>query len=190
MEVNKEKAKSISKFLSLVLRHRPESIGIALDAEGWTDIDALIAAANKSGRALTRTMLDEIVATNDKRRFAISEDGTRIRANQGHSVSVELGYEPAEPPEILLHGTVAKVLDSIRREGLKKMKRHHVHLHEDLATATAVGARRGKPVLLRVLARQMHKAGHVFHLTENRVWLVDAVSPEFIEFPGETATKP
>lgn len=172
-----------SKFLSLILRHRPDKFGIRLDAAGWVDVDVLLAAAAGQGRDISREFLERIVRTNDKRRFSFSEDGRRIRANQGHSVEVELGYEPAEPPEFLVHGTPTRFVESIRRDGLKKMNRHHVHLHLDEATATAVGRRRGKPVVLRVRAHDMAGRGYEFFVTPNRVWLTDHVPVEFIEFP-------
>lgn len=176
---------STSKFLSLVLRHRPEVIGAKLDPEGWLSIDELISRANAHGKALTLELLHEVVATNDKKRFALSEDGLRIRASQGHSVSsVELNLDQKTPPEILYHGTVAAFLDSIRATGLQKRSRHHVHLSPDEETATKVGSRRGKPIILRVAAETMHLDGHQFYLSANGVWLVDAVPPTYLTFPG------
>ncbi|TWT68826.1 RNA 2'-phosphotransferase [Crateriforma conspicua] len=180
-----DKLVSTSKFLSLVLRHRPEVIGSKLDPEGWLCIDELIAQANAHGKAITLELLHEVVATNDKRRFALSEDGLRIRASQGHSVSgVELNLEETTPPEVLYHGTVAAFLDSIRATGLRKRSRHHVHLSPDEETATKVGSRRGKPIILRVAAETMHRDGHQFCLSANGVWLVDAVPPTYLTFPG------
>ena len=169
-----------SKFLSYVLRHAPEAIGIRLDAGGWVDVDVLLAACAAHGRALSLPELRELVATNSKQRFAFSEDGQRIRANQGHSTSVDLGYEPADPPPVLFHGTVAGALPAIRSQGLVAMQRHHVHLSADEATATIVGIRRGKPVILRIDAHAMQQAGHTFFCTPNRVWLTDAVPSQFI----------
>lgn len=177
-----DKYTPLSKFLSRVLRHEPEAIGIGLDDQGWTGIDALLAQCRVHGKELSRELLDDIVRTSSKQRFAISEDGRRIRANQGHTVEVELGYEPAVPPNELFHGTVAKFLDSIRARGLDRMRRHHVHLSADVPTAAAVGARRGKPVVLRVLSGKMHADGHVFYLSTNGVWLTRAVPPEYLEF--------
>ena len=176
--------KRLSKFLSYVLRHRPASIGLELDDEGWAGIDALLAGAAKAGRPMTRDDLLEVVATNEKKRFAISADGARIRASQGHSVRVDLGYEPVEPPEILYHGTAPQFLDAIRRGGLKRIKRHHVHLSPDRETATAVGQRRGKPVILEVRAGDMARAGHLFYVSDNDVWLTDEVPPTYLTFPG------
>ncbi|MEZ6090303.1 MAG: RNA 2'-phosphotransferase [Pirellulaceae bacterium] len=175
---------STSKFLSLLLRHRPEVIGVTLDGEGWLCIDELITQANAHGKALTLELLHEVVATNDKQRFALSEDGLRIRASQGHSVSgVELNLEQKTPPEILYHGTVAAFLDGIRATGLHKRSRHHVHLSPDEETAIKVGSRRGKPIILRVAAETMHRDGHQFYLSANGVWLVDAVPATYLSFP-------
>ncbi|WP_418961417.1 RNA 2'-phosphotransferase [Streptomyces tritici] len=172
----------VSKYLSKHLRHQPERIGLVLDAQGWTEIDALLSAAAEHGFRITRAELDHVVATNDKKRFAI--EGTRIRASQGHTVEVDLDLPAAEPPAYLYHGTVARFLDAIRAEGLRPMARHHVHLSADRETATRVGARRGRPVVLSVDAGAMHRAGHVFRLSANGVWLTDAVPPEYLRFPG------
>jgi putative RNA 2'-phosphotransferase len=174
---------SLSKFLSLVLRHRPSVVGLSLDAQGWADVDELLARCHAHGRSFDRATLDEMVATNPKQRFAFSDDKRRIRASQGHSVDVELGYEAAIPPARLFHGTVAGVLAAIRAEGLRKMRRHHVHLSADEATARLVGARRGAPVILTVDAAAMHTAKHVFYVSANGVWLTEAVPPEFLVFP-------
>lgn len=173
----------LSKFLSWVLRHRPDAIGITLDDAGWTDIDALLAQARANGRPLTNELLKRIVAESPKQRFALSEDGRRIRASQGHSVEVELGYEPTPPPDVLFHGSVARNIAAIRTDGLRKMSRHHVHLSPDEATARSVGGRRGKPVILRVAAGRMHREGHIFFRSANGVWLTEHVPPEYIEFP-------
>jgi len=174
-----------SKFLSYVLRHEPHAAGIALDVGGWVDVDVLLDACARRGHPLSRADLDEVVATSPKRRFAFSADGRRIRANQGHSTAVDLGYAPAEPPDLLFHGTVARLLPAIRDQGLLRMQRHHVHLSPDEATARAVGSRRGKPVVLRIDARAMRLAGHVFFLTPNGVWLTDAVPSAFISGWGD-----
>ncbi|MDT0463225.1 RNA 2'-phosphotransferase [Streptomyces gibsoniae] len=172
----------VSKYLSKHLRHQPERIGLALDEGGWVEIDTLLAAAASHGFRITRTELDHVVATNDKRRFAI--EGTRIRASQGHSIAVELGLPPATPPAYLYHGTVARHLDAIRAEGLRPMNRHDVHLSPDRETATRVGARRGRPVVLTVDAGAMHRDGHVFHVSANGVWLTQGVPPRYLRFPG------
>jgi len=169
-----------SKFLSFVLRHEPSSIGLVLDASGWAEVGDLLGACQGHGRPLTRAILEEVVATNSKSRFAFSDDKQRIRASQGHSIDVELGYAPAIPPDTLFHGTVDKHLPSIRAEGLKKILRHHVHLSADEATARVVGARHGKPVVLRIAAAKMHAASHVFYQSANGVWLTDAVPPAYL----------
>jgi len=169
-----------SKFLSYVLRHRPDSIGIALDENGWVDVEVLLAAAERHGKRLSRQVLERAVAENDKKRFAFSEDGRRIRASQGHSVSVDLALEPIEPPELLYHGTVERFLESIREKGLVRGSRHHVHLSPDEATARKVGSRRGKPVILVVEAGRMHQAGYQFFRSANGVWLTESVPAEFL----------
>ena len=175
------KDKDISKLLSLVLRHQPEVLGIQLDPNGWTDVDQLLVQLNHKCPGLDFERLETVVHTNDKQRFAFNADLTKIRANQGHSVKVDVELKPELPPEFLYHGTVDKFLDAIRTEGLKKGSRLHVHLSKDLETATKVGSRRGKPVILTVRASQMAEAGHVFFLSENGVWLCDVVPPSFIE---------
>lgn len=172
---------SSSKFLSLVLRHRPDAIGLTLDDAGWADIDELIRLA-QGHRSLNRALIEQVVEANNKQRFAISEDGRRIRANQGHSIGVELGLQPLAPPPRLYHGTATRFVDSIRREGLRKRDRQHVHLSADAATAITVGARHGKPVVLIVDAAEMAAAGHAFFRSENGVWLTDAVPAPFIDF--------
>lgn len=174
-----------SKFLSLVLRHRPEAAGVTLNEEGWTEVAALLDGAQRRGVVLSREDLDRVVRANDKQRFELSADGTRIRARQGHSVSVDLGLPPRVPPDVLFHGTVAPALPAIRREGLRPMKRHHVHLSPDRETATRVGARRGTPVILEIDAAGLHTSGVAFYQTENGVWLVDAVPSSFLTFPPD-----
>jgi putative RNA 2'-phosphotransferase len=169
-----------SKFLSLVLRHRPDVIGITLDAEGWVPVEDLLAACAQHGRAISRKQLDVVVRTNDKQRFAFSADGSRIRANQGHSLPIDLGLVSLEPPELLYHGTVPRFLESIRQEGLTRGNRHHVHLSPDTQTATKVGQRRGRPVVLVIEAGRMFRDGHEFYQSENGVWLTDAVPPAYI----------
>lgn len=173
-----------SKFLSLVLRHRPEVIGVALDPDCWLDINALIANANSHGHAITLQQLHDVVANNDKQRFALSEDGMCIRANQGHSVRhVDLDLPVVQPPIHLYHGTVTQFLASIRAQGLLKRSRNHVHLSADREAAKKVGMRRGDPVVLTIAAGEMHAAGRRFYRSVNGVWLTDAVPPEYISFP-------
>ncbi|MFC9467454.1 RNA 2'-phosphotransferase [Streptomyces coelicoflavus] len=172
----------VSKYLSKHLRHQPERIGLTLDEGGWVEIDTLIAAAAAHGFRFTHAELDHVVATNDKRRFAV--EGTRIRASQGHSIHVDLGLPSATPPPYLYHGTVARSLEAIRTEGLRPMNRHDVHLSPDRATATRVGARRGRPVVLSVDAAAMHRDGHVFHVSANGVWLTKSVPSRYLRFPA------
>ncbi|WP_217142274.1 RNA 2'-phosphotransferase [Streptomyces sp. AC627_RSS907] len=173
----------VSKYLSKHLRHQPGRIGLTLNEAGWVEIDTLIAAAAAHGFPFTREELDHVVATNDKRRFAI--EGTRIRASQGHSVDVVLGLPTATPPPYLYHGTVARNLGAIRSEGLRPMNRHDVHLSADRETAIRVGARRGRPVVLSVDAAAMHRDGHVFHVSANGVWLTQAVPPQYLRLPAQ-----
>ena len=161
-----------SKRLSYVLRHAPDSVGLTLDAAGWVDVDALLEALG-----WTRAELEQVVASNDKRRFALDETGTRLRASQGHSVAVDLGYAAQTPPPVLFHGTAERNLPAIEAEGLRPGRRHAVHLSPDAVTARAVGARHGRPVVLRVDAEAMARDGAVFTRSANGVWLVDAVPP-------------
>ncbi len=171
----------ISKFLSRVLRHKPKAIGITLDEAGWIDVDELLRAMEAAGKPLTRAVLEEVVQTNDKQRFSFSEDGTKIRANQGPSIkTIDLGLTAQSPPEVLYHGTVAKNLTSIQKQGLQKRARQYVHLSADIETATRVGSRRGEPVILEINAGQMHEADYQFFISENGVWLTDSVPPQFI----------
>ncbi len=169
--MNKKPAE-ISKFLSYVLRHEPQAIGLLLDYEGWAVISELIVQAKQAGQNLNTTLIREIVTSSDKKRFAISEDGLRIRAVQGHSTdTVAIAHAEKIPPEVLYHGTATRFLDSILREGLKPGLRQHVHLSEDMGVATAVGQRYGKPVVLKIEALRMHQQGLKFFQAENGVWL-------------------
>jgi putative RNA 2'-phosphotransferase len=171
---------TVSKFLSKHLRHAPEALGLTLQPGGWVFVDDLLAASDRAGCAISYDELIECVETNDKQRFSFDDTGDRIRANQGHSVKVDLQLEEKEPPEVLYHGTVERFLASILAEGLKKGKRHHVHLSRDTETARKVGARRGKPVILQVDAGPMHRHGFRFFLSANGVWLTDTVPTEFL----------
>ncbi|MEF1285950.1 RNA 2'-phosphotransferase [Vibrio sp. M250220] len=181
MNTSKE-LNQLSKFLSYVLRHKPEAIGLSLDPNGWADIDDLIAKANSSGEvnSLDKQIINEIVTTSDKKRFAISENGQCIRANQGHSVNVDVELKKAIPPRYLYHGTATRFLDSILNEGLKSKQRLHVHLSSDIETATAVGKRYGHPIILKIKALEMYQQGHEFYISKNDVWLTEKVSSEFI----------
>ncbi len=172
-----------SRFLSYTLRHHPQKIGLTLDAAGWADIDELIAKSAAHGQVFDEEELLQMVANNPKKRFAV--EGRRIRANQGHSIEVDLELPAIIPPEILYHGTATRTLPSIRQEGLKKMRRHHVHLSADEDTARQVGMRYGKPVILNVFAARMVQQGFSFYRSQNGVYLTEFVPPEFIEFPNE-----
>jgi putative RNA 2'-phosphotransferase len=174
------RALRISKRLALVLRHRPESIGITLDEAGWVDVTDLLAALSRHGMQLSRDELQQVVETSDKQRFAFDETGRRIRASQGHSVPVDLGYAAAVPPAVLYHGTPVRNVPAILAEGLRRGARHHVHLSADVATARRVGQRRGPSAVLTVAASCLAAAGSVFYRSANGVWLVEAVPPEFL----------
>lgn len=169
-----------SKFLSLILRHKPDAIGIHLDESGWADIVELVEKSRKAGVNLNPDLIRKIVATSDKQRFAISEDGLRIRANQGHSIAVDLGFEEATPPQQLYHGTATHNLAAIRQQGLIKGNRQYVHLSPDKETAETVGKRYGNPVVLTIHADRMHHDGLKFYLSSNGVWLTDHVPKEYI----------
>lgn len=176
-----------SKYLSLLLRHQPEAIGLVLDNEGWASVEELLLKINRTSFSLSFNELKEIVASNSKKRFSFSTNQTKIRANQGHSIRrIELGLEKTQAPEFLYHGTVVDFLDAIRKEGLSKMSRNHVHLSTERSTANQVGSRRGKPVILKVNARRMQREGYDFYLSDNGVWLTDFVPAAFIEFPNNT----
>ena len=172
--------KHISKLMSLVLRHRPEVIGLQLDENGWADVNELIQKINENGTAVDFDAINTVVETNDKKRFAFNEEKSMIRANQGHSVEVDLNLKPAIPPDILYHGTAEKNIESILKDGLKKQQRQHVHLSLQKETAKTVGSRHGKPVVLNINAKAMAAAGAVFYLSDNAVWLVDYVPVEYI----------
>jgi putative RNA 2'-phosphotransferase len=175
-----ERLVRLSKFLSYVLRHHPESIGLQLDTGGWARVDELLAAARQRGTALDEELLQQVVAHGDKRRFSFNADGQRIRANYGHSIPVDLGLKRIEPPEFLYHGTAKRLVEIIRRDGLHARGRNFVHLSPDEETAKQVGARHGKPVVLVVHARRMHRDGHAFHLSEGGIWLTRWVPAEYI----------
>ncbi len=180
--MNNQRSVRISKYLAKHLRHEPERIGLTLDPQGWVPVEELMTAAARHGFRFSRAELEAVVVGNDKQRYAI-EDG-RIRAQQGHSVRVDLDLPPAVPPAQLFHGTVVRSVAAIRDEGLRPMSRHAVHLSPDRETATRVGARRGKPVVLTVDAAAMHRAGHVFRVSGNGVWLTGHVPAQFLQFPG------
>jgi len=175
IEIMNKKLVSTSKFLSLILRHKPNTIGLSLDDNGWASIQHLLYAASVHGHNISRELLDEVVFTNDKQRFSYSHDGQMIRANQGHSVLINLELEPIVPPGMLYHGTVERFLNSIMASGLQKMKRQHVHLSATIETAINVGKRRGKPVVLSVNSGVMNRDGYQFFLSRNGVCLTESV---------------
>lgn len=179
--MNEKRRTKVSKFLSLILRHKPEEINLILDGNGWANVAELIEKSAKAGSDFSLEELAEVVATNDKKRFVFDETKTRIRASQGHSIAVDIGFEERIPPPILYHGTAEKNLDSILEKGLEKRARHHVHLSSEKDTARKVGVRYGKPVILQVDAAQMSARGYKFYISANGVWLVDAVAPEFLK---------
>ena len=178
--MNQKQIVSTSKFLSLVLRHKPEEVGIALDAHGWADVSALLHGMNDAGVPCDTELLEKIVRTDEKQRYSFNADHTQIRANQGHSVAVNLELTQTAPPEYLWHGTASRFLSSIMREGLKPMSRQYVHLSPDMETAYKVGLRHGKPVILQIAAQKMVQDGAVFFISENGVWLTAAVPPQYI----------
>jgi putative RNA 2'-phosphotransferase len=178
--MNEKELIKISKRLSMWLRHNPADIGLTMDSAGWVAVDELLGQAKAHGRGFTRASLDEVVAGNNKQRFEFDDGRTRIRARQGHSIEVELGYSAAEPPARLYHGTAQTQVAAILREGVRPMSRHAVHLSVDVDTARNVGGRHGKPVILEVDAAAMHAAGHEFQVTGNGVWLVAAVPAQFL----------
>ena len=170
----------VSKYLAKYLRHAPGELGLTLQPGGWVPVDDLLDAAGRHGFPFTYDELVECVETNDKRRYSFDGTGGLIRANQGHSVEVDLQLEEREPPEVLYHGPVERGLSSILADGLDKGRRHHVHLSKDVETARKVGARRGQPVVLRVDAGRMQRDGHKLFLSANGVWLTDAVPPGYL----------
>lgn len=170
---------SLSRFISLVLRHKPEAIGITLDEHGWADVNELIAGVNRT-QPLDMETLEEIVRTDEKQRYSFSGDKTLIRANQGHSIPVDVELPQSEPPELLYHGTAERFTAAIEAEGLRPMSRLYVHLSKDAETARKVGSRHGKPVIYEVLAGEMSRRGFEFWLSVNGVWLTRAVPPEFL----------
>lgn len=179
----KQEHKHISKFLSLVLRHQPELIGLKLNEGGWVNVEELISKMNREKPILNREVLETIVASNEKKRFAFNNEKTMIRANQGHSIDVQLNLQPVEPPVTLYHGTAVQFVEGIREKGLLKQKRQHVHLSATKETAVQVGSRHGKVVVLEVDAQAMYHDGYQFYLSANNVWLTDHVPVKYIVQP-------
>lgn len=180
--MNHNDTKRYSKFLSLVLRHKPQTIGIKLDENGWAEVKVLLDAMNKNGKNIDINILKEIVETNNKKRFAFNDDMTKIRASQGHSVDIDLKLEPVKPPRELYHGTAKSNYDSIFKSGLQKRGRNHVHLSKDKETALEVGLRHGKPIVLIINSGDMNMQDIKFYLSENGVYLTDFVDPKYISF--------
>jgi putative RNA 2'-phosphotransferase len=184
--MDKRRRTKISKFLSFILRHHPESISIKLDNGGWADVSEIIRQAKHNGFKITPDELRTVVEENSKQRFSFSDNGLKIRANYGHSIAVDLGYRPLVPPELLYHGTAERNLKAIRANGLTKGNRQYVHLSPDTDTATSVGRRHGKPIVIKVQSGRMHSDGHKFYLSSGGIWLTEYVAPEYLVFPKLT----
>ncbi len=180
MDYSDKNIKKISKQLSLVLRHKPEEIKLTLDNEGWADVNELLTKMGNKFQTVPMDLLELVVETNDKKRFAFNEHHSKIRASQGHSIKVDLNFKSITPPPVLFHGTVDKFIESINQNGLIKGQRQHVHLSDNLETARNVGSRRGKAIILKVEALKMHQSGFEFYQSENGVWLTDHVPSEYI----------
>ncbi|MBP0019231.1 MAG: RNA 2'-phosphotransferase [Cyanobacteria bacterium SBLK] len=178
--LSESRLRKISKYLSYHLRHRPDELGLELEVGGWVEVPRLLAACRQKKFSIQPVELEEVVRRNDKKRFSFNEDGSKIRANQGHSIEIDLQLEPQTPPDVLYHGTGHPAVPSILKEGLVKMSRHHVHLSGDRSTAKKVGQRHGKPVIFQIDTEAMQKAGYLFYLSANGVWLVDRVPPEYL----------
>lgn len=170
----------ISKFISLVLRHNPSTIGLTLDENGWASVDELLSKSARAGQHFDRPTLEQVVAQNDKKRFAFSADGQKIRASQGHSIAVDLALQPVSPPDVLYHGTAMRFKESILEKGLIPGSRNHVHLSADVQTASIVGKRHGKLLIFIVETRKMEQGGFLFYLSENKVWLTEHVPPQYL----------
>ena len=186
--MSKDELKKISKSMSYVLRHRPDSVGLELQKGGWVEVMDLLDAFARSGQPLARDVLEQVVAESDKQRFELSEDRSRIRARQGHSAEVDLGYLPSVPPDRLYHGTATRNLESIFQQGLLKGDRHHVHMSTSIETMVQVAMRHGKPVVLAVDAARMHAEGFEFFVTGNQVWLTEHVPPQYLSVVSENGT--
>jgi putative RNA 2'-phosphotransferase len=179
--MNDSRLVKISKYLSKHLRHSPERIGLKLTEGGWVVVEELLAACRKHEFKISLEELNEVVANNDKKRFSFDATGTLIRANQGHSVEVDLQLEAVAPPDVLYHGTGERSVAAILTTGLEKMSRHHVHLSKDIGTAKAVGMRHGRPAIFTIDTKAMSEAGYPFYCSDNGVWLVDRVPPEYLQ---------
>lgn len=182
--ISEKETKRISKYLSFVLRHQPETLGITLDTQGWTSVPVLLQKMQEQGFNVSHELLAHVVDTNSKKRFAFNDDQSLIRASQGHSVDIDTGYQPQEPPAVLYHGTAQAFLPSIFSTGLEKRGRQHVHLSSDRTTAVQVGGRHGKPFVLLVDAAGMYRDGHHFYCSDNGVWLTDHVPVAYLREEG------
>jgi putative RNA 2'-phosphotransferase len=170
----------LGRFISLILRHKPEAVGIKLDSNGWANVDELISGINKAGKKIDMEILERIVRENNKQRYSFNETHTKIRANQGHSINVDVELKEAIPPDKLYHGTATRFMESIKKNGITKQSRQYVHLSADKETATAVGKRHGKPIVLIVDTVKMRADGHKFYISENGVWLCGDISWKYI----------
>jgi putative RNA 2'-phosphotransferase len=179
--MNEKEITRLSKYISLVLRHKPEAIGLQLDKNGWADTAALVEKMNGKGMQITPLLLDYVVETNTKKRFTFNADKTKIRANQGHSVNIDLQLAPVKPPLVLYHGTSDRSIASILKTGLEKRGRQHTHLSSDVETALNVGKRHGRPVVLIVHAAEMYEDGFEFYLSDNGVWLTEHIPVKYLE---------
>jgi putative RNA 2'-phosphotransferase len=179
--INEKETIRVSKFLSLVLRHKPEQIGLELDSNGWADVNSLIQKCNESNIPLSLDILKHVVETNSKNRFSFNQQQNKIRANQGHSIEVELELKPIEPPQILYHGTAERFVSSISEKGLMKQQRQHVHLSSNVETAISVGRRHGRPFIFEILAQQMFSEKYEFFLSANGIWLTDNVPTKYLK---------
>jgi putative RNA 2'-phosphotransferase len=177
--MNEQQQKRTGKFISLILRHNPQKIGIKLDLFGWATVDELLAALKRNGHSLSFPQLEELVSSNDKQRYTFNHDKSCIRANQGHSLELDLQLEAQKPPKWLYHGTASRFLPYINEQGLLRRNRHHVHLSLDKETAHNVGSRHGKPVILTIDTSAMHNDGHLFYCSKNGVWLVEHIPPRY-----------
>ena len=180
--MNKER-ENLSKFISLILRHKPETIGISLDTYGWANVDELLDGINSSNNhKIDREILEDIVNNDSKQRYSFNENKTKIRANQGHSIKVDVELKEVIPPDILYHGTATRFINSIELSGLKSMSRLHVHLSKDYETAINVGKRHGEPIVLEIDAKRMHDDNYKFYLSDNGVYLTEFIPTNYIKF--------
>ncbi|HGT0205763.1 TPA: RNA 2'-phosphotransferase [Clostridioides difficile] len=175
------KKDKLSIFISLILRHKPETIGIKLDDYGYADVNELIEKINNTGRNINIEILEQIVKEDNKQRYSFNDDRSKIRANQGHSINVNVELRELEPPKYLYHGTATRFLDNIKNEGIIKQSRLYVHLSRDIDIAVKVGKRHGTPVILKINTGKMYENGYKFHLSENNVWLCEYIPFKYVE---------